>query len=44
MRINAGKLNIVLELEPIDGGEPVRTLAAFELIGPERRIRLITLF
>jgi hypothetical protein len=38
------KFNIVLELGPLGGGEPVRTLAAFELIPSTRRIRLITLF
>ena len=38
------KFNIVLELAPLDGGEPMRTLAAFELIPETRRIRLITLF
>jgi len=36
--------NVVLELGPLDGGEPVRTLAAFELLPATRRIRLITLF
>lgn len=39
-----GKFNIVLELEPLDGGEPLRTLAALEHIATEKRIRLITLF
>jgi len=38
------KFNVVLELGPLDGGEPVRTLAAFELLPATRRIRLITLF
>ncbi len=38
------KFNIVLELGPIGGGEPMRILAAFELIPEMRRIRLITLF
>jgi hypothetical protein len=36
------KFNIVLELAPLDGGEPMRILAAFELIPETRRIRLIT--
>jgi hypothetical protein len=39
-----GKFNIVLELGPLDGGEPLRTLAALEHIPATRRIRLITLF
>ncbi len=38
------KFNIVLELGPVDGGEPMRVLAAFEFIPETRRIRLITLF
>jgi hypothetical protein len=38
------KFNIVLELAPLDGGEPMRILAAFELIREARRIRLITLY
>ena len=38
------KFNIVLELSPLAGGEPLRILAAFELIPETRRIRLITLF
>ena len=40
----AAKFNIVLELGPLAGGEPLRVLAAFELISEPRRIRLITLF
>jgi len=38
------KFNIVLELGPLDGGEPLRTPAALEHIPATRRIRLITLF
>jgi hypothetical protein len=38
------KFNIVLELAPLEGGEPMRILAAFELTPETRRIRLITLF
>jgi hypothetical protein len=38
------KFNIVLELGPLDGGEPVRVLAAFALIPETKRIRLLTLF
>jgi len=42
--LGVGKFNIVLELEPLDGGEPLRTLAALEHISAKRRIRLITLY
>jgi len=43
-QVAVAKFNIILELGPLDGGEPVRTLAAFEFIPATRRIRLITLF
>lgn len=39
-----GKFNIVLELGPLDGGEPLRTLAALEHLPATRRIRLLTFF
>ncbi len=42
--LGVAKFNIVLELGPLDGGEPVRTLASLELIAAARRIRLITFF
>jgi hypothetical protein len=42
--LNVGKFNIVLGLEPLGGGEPFRTLAAFELVALANRIRLITFF
>jgi hypothetical protein len=43
-RYLVAKFNIVLELGPLDGGEPVRVLAAFALIPETKRIRLLTLF
>jgi hypothetical protein len=36
---NVGKFNMLPELEPIDGSDPVRCLAAFE-----DKVRLITMF
>ena len=38
------KFNMMLELEPIDGGDPVRTVAALEYRQEERRLRLITMY
>lgn len=36
--------NMILEHHPRDGGAPVRLLGAFEYIGPEDGVRLITLY
>lgn len=43
-QFNVSKFNILLELVPVDGGEPLRTLAAFEYQEKEQRVRLITMF
>ena len=43
-QLAVGKFNIVLELAPLDGGQPFRTLAGLVHIPGTRRIRLITFF
>jgi hypothetical protein len=43
-QLAVGKFNIVLELAPLDGGQPFRTLAGLVHIPGTRRIRLVTFF
>jgi hypothetical protein len=43
-QFEVAKFNMMLELDPLDGGEPVRTLAALEYQPASERLRVITFY